>query len=156
MEIHSTGNGNFFIYVDKPEIKGYADEGDVDAEAIVELVRQTREAPGDTYLEVFQGRESLLIFARSHAGTPTIFVFNSIEPLIAAARACPSESITFLAHASESYYLIYYPWDSESPPAALCEFGEVAREHPAFARHIAEHGRVLLGPTALEDLNAIF
>jgi hypothetical protein len=145
------GNGSFYIYVERPEFARLSSSDD-----IVELVRRTADAPRDTYLEVFQGRESMLIFARAYEGAPTFYIFRDVEALIAAARVCVSDIITFLSYSEGVYYLIFYPWNREPPPAVLCEFGELTAEHREFARHLSEHGRVLLGPRALVELGEIF
>jgi len=110
----------------------------------------------NVFLELFAGRDSLLLVARAHSGTPYFFMFRDIECLIDAAKLCPDDIISFLSYCGDCYYLIVYPWDREAPPNALYEYGEEFPLHPNYAFHLTEHGNVLLGPSALDEIRKRF
>ncbi|MDR0838822.1 MAG: DUF908 domain-containing protein [Oscillospiraceae bacterium] len=149
MNVTPIGNGNYYIEISGEELR----DSDV-----AELLR--RGAPGlpdDAFYEIFPGADGALVFARARRGAPAFFLFPDIEPIIQAARRCDGDCITFLAHIGGAYCLIYYPWDLEPAPGALFEFGGGSAPcHPDYARHIAEHGKLLLGPRALGDLRRLF
>lgn len=149
MEICPIGNGNFYIEISGDELQG----GDV-----TEIVKKNvTSLPEDTLLEVFPGGDGALVFARTRRGNPIVFSFPGIEALIVAVGECECDCMTFLAHDGGEYLLIYYPWGSEPAPASLYEFcTDVKETHNDFPRHIKEHGKLLLGPYAIEALRQFF
>jgi hypothetical protein len=157
VEIQPVGNGNYFIYLDGGDLTRLP-PGRAGARELAELLPEFLRAENSdgAYIEIFPGNDAVLVFARGRAGAPSFFVFDGIEAVISAARAVQGDVITFLAHADGRYFLTFYPWRREPPPAALFEFGEPAALPSGFARHIAEHGRTLLGPSALRELREIF
>ena len=149
MDISPIGNGNYYIVIDKDEVRGCD---------VAELVlRNVSSFSRDTFLEIFSGTDGALVFARVRRGTPVAFSFPDIDTVISAAMLCDSECVAFLAFEADAYRLIYYPWEEEPPPAALYEFcASVKLAHPDYQRHIAEHGHLLLGPCAIEQLKKLF
>ncbi|MDR0906280.1 MAG: hypothetical protein LBN00_08950 [Oscillospiraceae bacterium] len=149
MNVSPIGNGNYYIEISGDELAQVAVE---------ELIQSGADGlPENAFYEVFNGADGALVFARARRGAPAFFHYGAIEPIIAAAHECDEECITFLAKMGERYCLIFYPWDFEPPPPALFEFGGSRAElHPDYARHISEHGKMLLGPHALRDLRRIF
>jgi hypothetical protein len=161
MDIQQVGNGCFYIYLEGEELAGVSPPPwSMGATELTALMRRANDLPADVpdgaFLEIFPGNNAVLIFAREHIGAPSFFVFDSIEPIIEAAGACRRDVITFLVRADGRYFLVFYPWKREPPPAALSEFGDEAHYPPDFAKHITEHGKTLLGPTALQELVECF
>ena len=162
MEIQPIGRRNLLIYLGGDEVSGLPapplDMKTDDAAGIL------REALGDrcdnewqnVYLELFASANSLLLIARAHSGNPHFFEFRDIETLIAAALSCPEDIISFLSYCEGAYYLTVYPWDREPPPNILSEYGEELTLHPNYAFHLTEHGRQLMGPSALDELRTRF
>ena len=168
MKIHSIGKRNLVIYFSNDELSELpAPPADLQTNDAAEIFREVIEGSGEdlscdstewnnVYLELFAGRDSLLLVARAHSGDPRFFEFHNIEDLISAAMLCPTDIISFLSYSEGSYFLIVYPWDSESPPDVLHEFGEEVSLHPNFAFHLTEHGKILMGPSAIDELHDYF
>jgi hypothetical protein len=162
MDIQPIGDGKLVIYLNGDEIKQLpappCQMTTVEASA---LLRQALGATYDqswesVYFEIFPGRESLLLFALQHSGSPSYFTFSGIEPLISAARVCPPGMISYLASANDTYILIVYPLNGEYPPKILHEFGEELVRPAHYALHLSEHSSVIAGPTALDELRTAF
>ena len=149
MDISPIGNGNYYIIIDEEELGG------CDA---AELVQHSASVfSKDMFLEIFQGTEGAIVFARVRRGNPMVFSFSGLEAVISAALLCDSDCVVFLAFEAGEFKLIYYPWGDELPPAALCEFCVSERQaHPDYQRHIAEQGGLLLGPCAAQQLKEMF
>jgi len=162
MDIQPIGKRNLLIFLNSEELTDLPapplELGTDDAAGIL------REALGDdcedewnnVYLELFAGRDSLLLVARAHSGEPRFFEFEDIEGLISASQVCPDDIISFLSYCEGSYYLIVYPWDKEAPPNVLFEYGNELTLHPNFAFYLTEHGKILSGPSALDELRRCF
>ncbi len=162
MEIQLIGSGKLVIYLKGEELKSLpATPHDITTNEAADILRLALGSTYDqswesVYFELFPGKDSLLLFALQHSGTPTFFTFGGIEPLIGAARACPPGLISYLTYIEETYILIVYPWNGESPPGVLSEYGEELSRPAHFSLHLSEHSKVLSGPTALDELKAAF
>jgi hypothetical protein len=162
MEIQQIGNGKLVIYIKGEDLKNLpASPHDITTTEAANILKL---ALGNTYddswesvyFELFPGKDSLLLFALQHSGSPSYFSFGSIEPLISAANACPSGLISYLTYINEAYILIVYPWNGDYPPKILFEYGEELSRPTHFALHLSEHSKVLAGPTALDELRTAF
>jgi hypothetical protein len=162
MEIQQIGNGKLVIYIKGEELKALpASPQDITTDEAADILRLALGSTYDdswesVYFELFPGKDSLLLFALQHSGSPSYFAFGSIEPLISVAKACPSGLISYLTCENDAYILIVYPWNSDSPPKVLYEYGEELRRPTHYALHLSEHSRVIAGPTALDALRAAF
>ena len=150
MNINPIGNGNYYIEIDGAELRDSSVESII-RDGAAEL------SEGAVY-EVYGDADGALVFARARRGSPSFFRFATLDALLAAAQAQletaqSGECITYLARFGERFWLIFYPWNGEAPPSALNEYSEAETQaHPDFARHLAEHGAVLMGPHALTEL----
>jgi hypothetical protein len=162
MEIQQIGDGKLVIYIKGEELKKLpASPYEITTNEAADILRLALGSTYDdswdsVYFELFPGKDSLLLFALQHSGSPSYFTFGSIEPLIAASRVCPSGLISYLTCTGETYTLIVYPWNGEYPPKVLFEYGEELNRPSHFALHLSEHSRVIAGPTALDELKAAF
>ncbi|NLT15555.1 MAG: hypothetical protein GXY05_14575 [Clostridiales bacterium] len=162
MEIQQIGNGKVVIYIKGEELKHLpASPQDITTNEAAEILRLALGSTYDdswesVYFELFPGRDSLLLFALQHSGSPSFFTFSSIEPLISAASVCPPGLVSYLTCIDDAYILIVYPWHGDSPPQILFEYGEELCRPAHFALHLSEHSRVLAGPAALDELKAVF
>ncbi len=119
-----------------------------------------RAALGATYdqnwervcFEMYPGRDSMLLFALQHSGSPSYFSFTGIEPVISAARACPPGLLSYLTYLDESYILILYPLHGEHPPYALWEYGTALSRPASFSFYLSEHSKIIAGPYALDRI----
>lgn len=149
MDISPVGNGNYYISISGNELQG---------NDVTELVRRNvTTLPPDMFLEIFPGVDGALVFARVRRGSPIVFSFDAIEPVLSAAMLCESDCVSFLATDAGEYSLIYCPWGSEPAPAALYEFcSAVEFAHPDYQKHLEEQGQILLGPCAIAQLREMF
>ena len=162
MEIQPLGRHNLLIYLDGDEVRDLpAPPHELKTDDAAVILRQALGENCDddwenVYLELFAGPSSLLLIARAHSGDPCFFEFQNIEELIEAASVCTEDVISFLLYCEGAYYLIVYPWERENPPGTLYEYGRELTMHPNYAFHLTEHGRLLMGPTALAELRSRF
>jgi hypothetical protein len=148
MEILPMPNGNYYIQITKnelPENNDYAG-----------LCRRVLPDIAAAYFEVFPGEEGALIFARARSGGAVSMRFADIETLLAASEYLEEDTVSFLAKLSGEYVLVLYPWNRERLALALCDLADAAEVHPGYTRHLAEHGKMLLGPSAVSDLRRYF
>ena len=160
MEVQPMGGGGFYIYLNRGELPPSISPELTAADAL-RLVRRTvgREfsSSGLRYcLELYEGRDTLLLFARPGAGEPAYFAFRDLEDLIRAAQSCAPGVISFLFSYGDTYYLTVYGDGPERIPACLCEFGEELALSRFFPLFLAEHGAALMGPYAIDKLKSVF
>jgi len=160
MEIQPTGGGGFYIYLKREELRTPAERDITMADAFA-LVR--RAVGGDFSdseprycLELYEGRDSLLLFAAPNPGKPAFFAFAGLEDLIGAAKSCGPGIVSFLFAYRDTYYLSVYQQEPEPPPAQLFEFGEELALSPFFPLFLAEHGAALAGPYAIDTIKEAF
>ena len=162
MDIQPIGNDKLVIHLNSDEIKQLpAPPSAITTVEAADILRQALGATFDpswesVYFEVFPGRDSLLLFALQHSGSPSFFTFLSIEPLISASQACPPGLISYLTYIGDTYILIVYPWNGEFPPKVLYEYGEELIRPSYYSLHLSEHSNVISGPTALDELRGAF
>ena len=164
MEIQPIGRRNLLIYLNGKELMALsAPPSELKTDDATRILKQALGGNvgcgvdwSNVYLELFTGKDSLLLVARVHSGDPHFFVFRDIECLIEAAQLVPEDIISFLSYCDGSYYLIVYPWDTEPPPNVLLEYGQELPMHANYAFHLTEHGKILLGPSALDELKRLF
>ena len=164
MEIQPIGRRNLLIYLNSEELTALSvPPSELKTDDAAGILKQALGGDigcgvdwSNVYLELFAGNNSLLLIARAHSGTPHFFMFRDIERLIDAAQLVPEDIISFLSYCDGSYYLIVYPWDMESPPNVLLEYGQELSMHSNYAFHLTEHGKTLLGPSALDELKKLF
>ena len=162
MEIQPIGSESLYIYICGEELEGFPMQSDdIGSEDAAEILKAAlgegfSEIWENAYLEMYSGRDELLLFARPHSGKPVIFAFPEIESVIYSARCCRESIISYLSLLGEEYYLILYPWRGKSPPEPFFEYGELCQLPPLFALHILEHGKILAGPAAIDEINSVF
>lgn len=162
MDVQQIGNGKLVIYIKGEELKQLpTSPQNITTDEAADILRLALGSTYDdswesVYFELFPGRDSLLLFALQHSGSPSYFTFGGIEPLISAAKACPSGLISYLTCMGDTYILIVYPWNGGGPPHVLFEYGEALDRPTHFALHLSEHSRVIAGPTALDELKTVF
>jgi hypothetical protein len=162
MDIQLIGDGKLVIYLADEDVKRLpAAPSQMTTSEAAELLRcalgSTYDPSWDSvYFEMYPGRDSLLLFAMQHSGTPSYFTFDSVEELIAAAEACPPGLISYLSYMGDTYVLVVYPWSGEQLPYPLYEYGTEFIRPSAFALHLSEHSGVIAGPAALDELRAAF
>ena len=107
-------------------------------------------------LEVYPGRDSVLLFARRRSGLPRHYFFSDFEALVTAAHLCLDVLPSCLSRVSKGYILTVYPFEGEQPPAALLEFGVSLGNSTYLAAHLSEQEKVLLPTSALACIQEHF
>ena len=162
MDIQSIGKRNLLIYLNGDELTDLPPPSEIKTDDAAGILKKAignktgEDEWSNVYLELFAGKNSMLLIARAHSGNPYFFEFQGIEDVIAAAETCAADVISFLAYCEGKYYLIVYPWDGEASPIALLEHGSELAVHANYAIHLTEHGKMLSGPAALDELRKRF
>jgi len=136
-----------------PESLNRADALDLLALALTESRLDGWEA---AELELFPGREGVLLFARRKSGLPRHFQFFDFELLLQAVHTCPDTLPSTLARVQEGYLLTVYPFEGELPPSALYEFGTALGQNSYLEAHLTEQGEVLIPNAAMSALSTHF
>ena len=107
-------------------------------------------------LELFPGRDCLMMFVRSSPDKPVFFTFDSFDTLISSAEEWRGGAASTLWYIDGRYVLALWPWDRDFTGGALCEFGNPLSRPPEYERYLSEHGRTLASPDALGLLRSVF
>ena len=164
MEIQPIGKRNLLIYLNGKELMALSvPPSELKTDDAAGILRRALGGEvgcgvdwSNMYLELFAGKDSLLLVARAHSGDPHFFMFRDIESIIEAAQLVREDIISFLSYCDGAYYLIVYPWDKEPLPNVLLEYGQELSMHSNYAFYLTEHGKTLLGPSALDELKKLF
>ena len=162
MQVHAIGNGAYAAYVSGAELKArnitLSTAQEMDREKLLELFRpQLRGRAGSrAALEIFPGREGVLLFLRFEAEKPVFFSFCSLEPLLDAVRACRADMPARLDRFDGVYILTLYPQADSGAAEVFGEFGARLPYPDGFAAHMREHGRMLIESDALRVLRGAF
>ena len=158
MIVSHIGNRAMSLYITAPELQARSlcpqslsrsDALDLLALALTENRLDGWEA---AELELFPGREGVLLFARRKSGLPRHFHFSDFELLLQAVQACPDALPSTLARIEEGYLLTVYPFEGELPPFALYEFGIALGQNAYLEAHLTEQGEVLIPNAAMSAL----
>lgn len=162
MEIQHLGRSSLYIYLREDDLRQIpaTPKEITDSDARDILLR----ALGDTadrrwqnaFLELYPGPDAVLMFARAHDNEPQCFAFGEIDALADAAQLCPDGLISYLIYNEHTYYLTVYPWESEPAPSVLSEYGSSLSVSQYLVLHLAEHGKLLSGPMAIDALKKAF
>lgn len=107
-------------------------------------------------LEVYPGKDSLLLFVRRKAATPYYYIFENIDAVISACLLCPEGLPSSLAVMGDEYLLTIYPFEGDTPPSILSEFGEVRSMSQCYALHCGEQGEMIVREGAIETFKKYF
>jgi len=107
-------------------------------------------------LELYPGKDSLLLFVRRKSATPYYFIFDSIDAVISACLLCPARMPSSLAHMGKEYLLTVYPFEGDAPPPILYEFGENRSMSLCHFLHFTEQGTFIMKEKAIETFQKHF
>lgn len=138
------------------------DPGGLTLERALELTRDAFHEAGITLdgsieIEAYPNACGVLVFARVPGpGASFGFSFDSLDPLLSAARALPVPR----RHAQllwwEGRYWLSLPAGADQAAAQLSEFGRSEDGRPHLEARLAEHGRPVLSGDALGALLTYF
>lgn len=162
MDIQHLKGAAFAVYVSGDELREeHIDPADVtvdDTERILASAfsRLGRQREEQVFLELFPGRDDLLLFVRPARTAPLFFTFDGLEALVAAADSWHGDAASSLWYIDGRYILAVWPWDAPDDCHALLEFGESLDKPPEYEPFLSEHGRILASPDALGSLRKAF
>jgi len=107
-------------------------------------------------LEVFPGRDAVLLFARRKSGVPRHVLFPDFETLLSAVHLCPDALPSALSRTQNGYLLTVYPFEGENPPAVFYEFGREIGRSGYLTAHLKEQGEAILPTCAMARLRTHF
>ena len=135
-------------------------EEDGDADSARRLVQSLLNSAGlplwkDMEIELFPGRSGTLLLARRTDLVSVCCCFPDLEALLEAVRLCsPALPARLLLCRGLYYLLLYCPADAPAPE--LNEFCLSGTLDAAETAHILEHGRTLIGRSAISVLQKNF
>ena len=162
MTVSHIGNRAMSLYITDQELKALdlapRKIGRKDALRLLAMALKESRLDGweAAELEVFPGRDAVLLFARRKSGLPRHFRFSDFESLLAAAHLCPDALPSILCKHGDGYLLTVYPFEGDRPPAPLYEFGRELGQSVYLPAHLTEQGAVLIPAAALANLRMHF
>ena len=156
MDIQAINSRSFSIYISGDELtKRHITPDSVTCSEARDILRF---ALGDDFgtarMDLFPGRDEMLIFVRKNIERPALFRFYDFEDLAAAVSQCSPDDPAELIYCDDSYILVLWSWDGV--PCAPVEFGDPLDVHPDYLLHLREHGRVIFDDYAVAGLREIF
>ncbi|MGL5513947.1 MAG: hypothetical protein ACRDBM_12025 [Sporomusa sp.] len=109
-------------------------------------------------MEVYPGKDSLLLFVRRKSAKPYYYIFTDLECLITACSVCrPMPSSLLCCPEDEgSYLLTVFPLEGDNPPAILSEFASQVELSPYQAIHYDEQSEYILSHNAIAVIRQFF
>ena len=162
MIIQNIGGRALSLYIDQPELDtlglspesvGCQEAHKILSRALTDRAIKNWEA---AEMEVFPGRDSVLLFARRKSEKPWYFRFEDSECMICAALLCPSGIPSALTASPDGYILTVYPLEGDKPPSVLSEYGDLLHIEPELSLHYAEQGGNIIRHYALDTLKQYF
>lgn len=161
MTIQAIGETSYIVVITEEELNrnnlSVKEISKIDAEKLYELTMAAPIRNGmRACLEVFTGKNELMVFVR-YGGERIIAVcFNNFEELLAAARFCPEMSGSELLFDGNQYILVLNPWDSDRVPDSIYEFGEEITVSQDYLSWLREHCTRIIPEKAIETLMRVF
>ncbi len=162
MDIQHLNCAAFAVYISGDELRSKQlnpaalTENDTDTLLGIALSRLGRERGNKMCLELFPGRDDLLMVVTPVRHPPLFFAFSDIDGLFAAAEDWRGDAASSLWYIGGHYVLAVWPWDVKNQCGGLCEFGEALERPPEFEIFLAEHANTIASPDALGALRRAF
>ncbi len=150
MRCQPMGPGAFAILIDEEDLRrlrltaGEVSPGD----ALRICADVTGQSVGGLRVELYQGRDSVMIFARRKAAF--FYAFDSLGDAAAACASLPRGTKSSLYLDGERYVLRL-----SSPAAALTEFGDELDAPDSYRTYLDENAAVIVHDTAADTLGPL-
>ena len=154
MNVQNIGQRSYLITVTASELGEKAESfSQADAE---KLLSQLGHGGGKNYrFDVYPGRDEIMIFVRAGEGSTQLWEFETLDDVMDAFEKPVSMCDSQLLKYGERYILALTPWEGDTVPAALCEFGRRLEVSPELAAHIREQSVIIIDSRAAESLAQI-
>lgn len=162
MTINHIGTRAMSLYITETELRTYDLTPDTigreDAMGLLKLaLTETRLDRWEAAeLEVYPGKDSVLLFARRKSGVPKHFLFPAFEVLVQVSHLVPDLLPSSLARTEAGYVLTIYPYEGDQPPAVFYEYGEPLPGASCLPAHWTEQGQMLIASSAIACLRGNF
>ncbi len=161
MYVQNQSNASFVLYLNQTDLCQYDISPDsVTPEDAIELFKSHFQPPDSrpyivSQIELFPGKNELMMFIHTEDTAPALFSFEDIEQLISAAAAAPESCASSLLFYDGDYIMAVWPPDSPLS-LLLSEYGRelLCPSHIYF--HILEHGKTLIMYDAIKKLKESF
>lgn len=161
MTIQAIGKTSYLIVISEKELtKNHlsVDEfSKADAEKLyhIAMPKPLQNSP-KVCLEVYTGKDELMIFVRFGGKEITAVTFEDFEDVLAAIKCCPEMSGSELFYDGKQYILVLSPWDGDPVPEGIYEFGERLDIRPEYLPWLREHCDSIISGKAIETLLSVF
>ena len=162
MIISHIGNRAVSLYITEAELKEknltIETINQDQVQALLNLALQESRLDGweAAELEVFPGKDALLLFARRKSGKARHVLFANFESLVTAAHLCADELPSALSQTPAGYILTVYPFEGDVLPAVFDEYGTEIPGCNYLAEHYAEQGDTICNSRALRMIKSYF
>lgn len=162
MTISHIGSQNLSLYITESDLKEH--NIDIDCfgqkEALLFLQQALEDSNTDTWkaaqVEIYPGKNSLLLFARRKTGNPSHFFFSSLENLIQVAHQAKGPIPACLYQSQGGYLLSVSPFEGDTLPYLFTEFATNLTEEHFFHLHLKEQGSLIFPDFALCQIKEHF
>ncbi len=157
MDIHAVKKHTFAVYLDRTDLRNNGIDPACVTYGEVRGIIEPLIYPGCTgtvRLELFPGRDDLLIFVMQERGLPLFFKFKTSEELVSSVCEYRGNETSALYRMGNCYILLIWCYESVNP--FFAEFGEPLDMSPEYISHLEEHGKVLIEADALNMIRSAF
>jgi len=157
MDVQTITGRSFAVYITPDELaRRKISPRDVTADAALDILSPILGREGDFCLDLFPGRNDLLVFVRKCWGPPLFYAFSDFEDLVSAVHACRADAPSSLYYREGTYILAVRRTDCGSSLSAFSEFGDELDLPPDYSLYLAEHAKLILPKGALNIIRAFF
>ena len=160
MDIYAIGDRDFSVYICSRELI----ERNINPLSF--SAAEAKKLVGDAFvgkkygdrmkIEMFPGKDEVLLFVHIGASEPTFFAFRDSESLISAIEESSAEDLEILTYINNTYYLAVYPFSEKDGLGGFEEFGEKVSAPPEFELYLREHGEYFLENKEIKSLKRLF
>ena len=162
MTVSHIGAHSISLYITEAELLLHnIDINDFDCKDALTLLNQALGAPqakawAAAELEIYPGKDSLLLFARQKTGAPSYFFFPHFEALLLCVQQNERALPSCLYQLGQAYILSVCTYEGDVLPAVFHEFGTQLKTNSYIEAHMQEQATQILSNSALCQLKAHF
>ena len=162
MTVSHIGARSISLYITEAELSLHnIDIHHFDCKDALALLHQALGAPhaeawAAAELEIYPGKDSLLLFARQKTGKPSYFFFPHFEALLHCVARNERTLPSCLYQLEQAYILSVCAYEGECIPAVFHEFGTELKTNSYIEAHVQEQATQILSGNALCQLKTHF
>lgn len=157
MNVQTVTGHSFVVYITQEEMAcRHILPCDITEDIALDLLSPVLSGGEPVRLELFPGRDDLIIFVYKFSGPPAFFSFSSFENLIDAIRVCRCDAPSSLFFYEGQYILVIRRSGIDPVLSAFSEFGDKPDHPPDYVLFLEEHAHTLIRSGAVSTLRAFF